>query len=47
MALDASLIDYWAMRYPVEFDQEVLDVVGSTVRERGHYDREDLMTVGR
>jgi hypothetical protein len=44
--IDASWIDFWADRYPVKSDDEVLNHVGARVRERGHYDRQDFVTVG-
>lgn len=44
--IDAGWIDYWAARYPKESDEEVLNRVGPRVRERGCYDRKDLLTVG-
>jgi hypothetical protein len=44
--IDASWIDFWADRYPVQTDDEVLDRVGARVRERGHYDRQDFVAVG-
>jgi hypothetical protein len=44
--IDASWIDFWAGRYPVKADDEVLNGVGLRVRARGHYDRQDFMTVG-
>lgn len=44
--IDVSWVDYWADRYPANADDEVLNEVGARVRERGHYDRQDFMTVG-
>ena len=45
--IDVSFIDYWAGQYPAKADDKVLKEVGERVRERGHYDRQDFMTVGR
>lgn len=47
MPLDADWIDYWAGRYAPDFDNEVLNEVGPRVRAQGHYDRHDLLAVGR
>lgn len=44
--IDVSWVDYWAGRYPVNADDEVLNAVGARVRDRGHYDRQDFITVG-
>lgn len=44
--IDVSWVDYWADRYPVSADAEVLNEVGARVRQRGHYDRQDFITVG-
>lgn len=49
-AINADWIDYWAKRYDEDnsnYDDEVLNAVGPRVRERGCYDRADLLTVGR
>jgi hypothetical protein len=46
-AINADWIDYWADRYPQDSDKKVLNRVGPRVRERGCYDRSDLLTVGR
>ncbi len=45
--IDASWIDHWADRYNEPADDVVLNQVGARVRERGHYNREDFLTVGR
>jgi hypothetical protein len=45
--LNAAWIDFWAKRYDPNSDAEVLNEVGPRVRERGCYDRDDLLTVGR
>lgn len=44
--IDASWIDHWAGRYNEPADDVVLNEVGARVRERGYYDRSDLITVG-
>ena len=49
-AIDAAWIDYWASRYEQEnpgYDDVVLNEVSARVRQRGAYDRADLLTVGR
>lgn len=45
--IDGSWIDHWADRYNEPADDVVLNQVGARVRERGHYNREDFLTVGR
>jgi hypothetical protein len=47
MTITAQFIDSWALRYPVEADREILEVVGPRVVERRAFDRADLLTVGR
>ncbi len=46
--IDAEWIDYWSdpKRYPLKYDEEVLNQVGPRVRARGYYDRADLLVVG-
>jgi hypothetical protein len=45
--IEASWIDYWAARYDIASDDEVLNKVGPRVREDDCYDRADLLAVGR
>lgn len=45
--LNAAWIDFWANRYDLNSDAKVMNEVGPRVRERGCYDRDDLLTVGR
>lgn len=45
--INAEWIDYWSSKYKPGKDQRVLDIVGPRVRERGCYDRSDLMEVGQ
>lgn len=45
--IDAGWVDRWAGCYNVPADDEVLTRVGARVRERGCYDREDFIAVGR
>jgi hypothetical protein len=47
MTLDADWIDYWAGDYDPASDEEVLNDVGPRLRQRGCYDRQDLLAVGR
>ena len=44
--INTDWIDYWSGRYPEGADEHVLNVVGPRVRERGYYDRADLIEVG-
>ena len=44
--IDAAWIDFWSAMYPVAEDARVLNEVGPRVRERGYYDRSDLIEVG-
>lgn len=45
--IDRTWIDDWAKEYDDKYDVKVLDEIGPRVRERGYYDREDLLAVGR
>jgi hypothetical protein len=50
MTINAAWIDYWAARYLAGnegYDDKVLNEVGPRVRERGCYNRADLLMVGR
>jgi hypothetical protein len=44
--INADWIDYWSGKYPEGADDHVLKVVGPRVRERGYYNRADLIDVG-
>ena len=44
--ISAAWIDHWAGSYPQQADVAVLNVVGPRLRQRGFYDRADLIQVG-
>ncbi len=45
--IDAAWIDDWAEHYDKDYDTKVLNEIAPQVRERGYYDRQDLLDVGR
>jgi hypothetical protein len=45
--IDATWIDDWAKRYDKDYDAELLNEIAPRVGERGYYDRQDLLAVGR
>ncbi len=45
--IDKTWIDHWSRKYDERYDAKVLDEIGPRVGERGYYDREDLLAVGR
>ena len=46
MTIDAEWIKRWSEHYQDTYDDSVLTVVGPQVRQRGFYDRADLLAVG-
>jgi hypothetical protein len=44
--IDATWIDHWANHYDESHDAK-LQAIGRRLRERGYYDRQDLLDVGR
>jgi hypothetical protein len=45
--IDTNWIDEWAADYAEDYDDKVLREIGPRVHQRGHYDRDDLLAVGR
>jgi hypothetical protein len=46
MTIEAEWIDRWSKRYLEAYDHKALKVVGPQVKNRGFYDRTDLLAVG-
>jgi hypothetical protein len=45
--IDAAWIDDWSEHYDKGYDAKVQDGIGPQVHERGYYEPEELLAVGR